>query len=189
MSNKLWYCSLKWVYLPWEAQLLNATVLIVKLFFIAFCPTALYVSCLFPCSEVTKWQWGSFEASISAEIFSWAGKGGGAGLKSMLLLVHPADNTRMDLIIPGEQYFYLKARNAVERQKWLVALGTAKACLTDSRTQKEKGKKSLLLSHVCILFPQPLVDETQRWQNQYLISVSNLCFRPLVLINTKMWEL
>ncbi|XP_010159595.1 PREDICTED: pleckstrin homology domain-containing family A member 8, partial [Eurypyga helias] len=54
------------------------------------------------------------------------------------LPVHPADNTRMDLIIPGEQYFYLKARNAVERQKWLVALGTAKACLTDSRTQKEK---------------------------------------------------
>lgn len=80
----------------------------------------------------------------------------------MLLPVHPADNTRMDLIIPGEQYFYLKARNAVERQKWLVALGTAKACLTDSRTQKEKGKKSLLQSHVCILFPQPLVDETQR---------------------------
>ncbi|XP_067418076.1 pleckstrin homology domain-containing family A member 8 isoform X2 [Emydura macquarii macquarii] len=52
--------------------------------------------------------------------------------------VHPADNTRMDLIIPGEQCFYLKARNAPERQKWLVALGTAKACLTDSRTQKEK---------------------------------------------------
>ncbi|XP_053119733.1 pleckstrin homology domain-containing family A member 8 isoform X2 [Hemicordylus capensis] len=48
------------------------------------------------------------------------------------------DNTRMDLIIPGEQYFYLKARNAGERQKWLVALGTAKACLTDIRTQKEK---------------------------------------------------
>ncbi|XP_054847292.1 pleckstrin homology domain-containing family A member 8 isoform X2 [Eublepharis macularius] len=48
------------------------------------------------------------------------------------------DNTRMDLIIPGEQYFYLKARNATERQKWLVALGTAKACLTDIRTQKEK---------------------------------------------------
>ncbi|XP_074840648.1 pleckstrin homology domain-containing family A member 8 isoform X2 [Carettochelys insculpta] len=52
--------------------------------------------------------------------------------------VHPADNTRMDLIIPGEQYFYLKASNAAERQKWLVALGTAKACLTDSRTQREK---------------------------------------------------
>ncbi|KAJ6666549.1 hypothetical protein lerEdw1_020272 [Lerista edwardsae] len=59
---------------------------------------------------------------------------------TLLILVHSADNTRMDLIIPGEQYFYLKARNAAERQKWLVALGTAKACLTDIRTQKEKGK-------------------------------------------------
>lgn len=84
----------------------------------------------------------------------WAGKGQGAGLKSVLLSVHPADNTRMDLIIPGEQYFYLKARNAVERQKWLVALGTAKACLTDSRTQKEKGKNTLLVAHtVCFIFP------------------------------------
>uniref|UniRef100_A0A8C4XHD8 Pleckstrin homology domain containing, family A (phosphoinositide binding specific) member 8 n=1 Tax=Erpetoichthys calabaricus TaxID=27687 RepID=A0A8C4XHD8_ERPCA len=53
------------------------------------------------------------------------------------LSVH-TDNTRMDLIIPGEQCFYLKAINAAERQKWLVALGTAKACLTDSRTKKEK---------------------------------------------------
>ncbi|KAI6074631.1 Pleckstrin-like proteiny domain-containing family A member 8 isoform X1 [Aix galericulata] len=34
------------------------------------------------------------------------------------------DNTRMDLIIPGEQYFYLKARNAVERQKWLFTENT-----------------------------------------------------------------
>ncbi|XP_053876022.1 pleckstrin homology domain-containing family A member 8 isoform X2 [Malaclemys terrapin pileata] len=52
--------------------------------------------------------------------------------------VHHADSTRMDLIIPGEQYFYLKARSAAERQKWLIALGTAKACLTDSKTQREK---------------------------------------------------
>lgn len=83
----------------------------------------------------------------SVGLFGWAGTGQGASLKSVLLSVHPADNTRMDLIIPGEQYFYLKARNAVERQKWLVALGTAKACLTDSRTQKEKGKNTLLLPH------------------------------------------
>ncbi|ELW67923.1 Pleckstrin homology domain-containing family A member 8 [Tupaia chinensis] len=56
---------------------------------------------------------------------------------------HSVDNTRMDLIIPGEQYFYLKARSVAERQRWLVALGSAKACLTDSRTQKEKGKYRL----------------------------------------------
>ncbi|KAM7096396.1 pleckstrin homology domain-containing family A member 3 isoform 2-T2 [Ciconia maguari] len=48
------------------------------------------------------------------------------------------DNTRMELIIPGEQHFYMKAVNAAERQRWLVALGTAKACLADTRTKKEK---------------------------------------------------
>lgn len=54
--------------------------------------------------------------------------------------VHAADSTRLELMIPGEQYFYLQALNAAERQKWLVALGTAKACLADSRTKKEKGE-------------------------------------------------
>ncbi|KAM5158291.1 pleckstrin homology domain-containing family A member 8 [Mantella aurantiaca] len=52
--------------------------------------------------------------------------------------VHPTDSTRMDLAIPGEQYFYLKARTVAERQQWLVALGSAKACITDIRTKKEK---------------------------------------------------
>ncbi|KAF2987510.1 hypothetical protein EK904_002551 [Melospiza melodia maxima] len=52
--------------------------------------------------------------------------------------VHATDNTRMELIIPGEQHFYMKAVNAAERQRWLVALGSAKACLADTRTKKEK---------------------------------------------------
>ncbi|XP_021255409.1 pleckstrin homology domain-containing family A member 3 [Numida meleagris] len=52
--------------------------------------------------------------------------------------VHTTDNTRMELIIPGEQHFYLKAVNAAERQRWLVSLGSAKACLADTRTKKEK---------------------------------------------------
>ncbi|KFQ60584.1 Pleckstrin homology domain-containing family A member 8, partial [Pelecanus crispus] len=87
---------------------------------------------------------------------AWKGCKGSIQMAVCEIQVHPADNTRMDLIIPGEQYFYLKARNAVERQKWLVALGTAKACLTDSRTQKEKGKNTLLLAHtVCFLFSHP----------------------------------
>lgn len=59
------------------------------------------------------------------------------------LVVHPSDFTRLDLIIPGEQYFYLRALNAAERQKWLVALGTAKACLTDNRTKREKGESHI----------------------------------------------
>ncbi|XP_060603285.1 pleckstrin homology domain-containing family A member 8-like isoform X2 [Ruditapes philippinarum] len=41
--------------------------------------------------------------------------------------VHASDNTRLDLIIPGEQHFYVKASNAQDRQEWLVALGSAKA--------------------------------------------------------------
>ncbi|XP_060767806.1 pleckstrin homology domain-containing family A member 3 [Neoarius graeffei] len=52
--------------------------------------------------------------------------------------VHPTDNTRLELIIPGEQHFYVKAVNAAERQKWLVALGSSKAGLTDTRTKKER---------------------------------------------------
>uniref|UniRef100_A0A8D0L2S0 Pleckstrin homology domain-containing family A member 8 n=1 Tax=Sphenodon punctatus TaxID=8508 RepID=A0A8D0L2S0_SPHPU len=69
---------------------------------------------------------------------AWKGCKGSIQMAVCEIQVNSADNTRMDLIIPGEQYFYLKARNAAERQKWLVALGTAKACLTDGRTQKEK---------------------------------------------------
>ncbi|XP_015285185.1 PREDICTED: pleckstrin homology domain-containing family A member 8 isoform X2 [Gekko japonicus] len=71
---------------------------------------------------------------------AWKGCKGSIQMAVCEIQVHSTDNTRMDLFIPGEQYFYLKARNAAERQKWLVALGTAKACLTDVRTQKEKGK-------------------------------------------------
>uniref|UniRef100_A0A8C4TI53 Pleckstrin homology domain-containing family A member 8 n=1 Tax=Erpetoichthys calabaricus TaxID=27687 RepID=A0A8C4TI53_ERPCA len=68
---------------------------------------------------------------------AWKGCKGSIKMSVCEIQVH-TDNTRMDLIIPGEQCFYLKAINAAERQKWLVALGTAKACLTDSRTKKEK---------------------------------------------------
>ncbi|XP_027728295.1 pleckstrin homology domain-containing family A member 8-like isoform X1 [Vombatus ursinus] len=69
---------------------------------------------------------------------AWKGCKGSIQMAVCEIQVHSADNTRMDLILPGEQYFYLKARNVAERQRWLVALGSAKACLTDSRAQKEK---------------------------------------------------
>ncbi|XP_078287400.1 pleckstrin homology domain-containing family A member 3-like isoform X2 [Rhinoraja longicauda] len=63
---------------------------------------------------------------------------GSKGSIKMAVCEIKADNTRMDLIIPGEQYFYLKAMNAAERQKWLVALGSAKACLANNKTKKER---------------------------------------------------
>ncbi|XP_061074510.1 pleckstrin homology domain-containing family A member 8 [Conger conger] len=69
---------------------------------------------------------------------AWKGCKGSIKISVCEIQVHPSDVTRMDLTIPGEQYFYLRAINAAERQKWLVALGTAKACLTDNRTKREK---------------------------------------------------
>ncbi|KAM8967088.1 pleckstrin homology domain-containing family A member 8, partial [Pelodytes ibericus] len=69
---------------------------------------------------------------------AWKGCKGSIQMAVCEIQVHPTDCTRMDLAIPGEQYFYLKARTAAERQQWLVALGSAKACITDVRTKKEK---------------------------------------------------
>ncbi|KAI0227081.1 Pleckstrin homology domain-containing family A member 3 [Lamellibrachia satsuma] len=50
------------------------------------------------------------------------------------VIVHSADNTRLDLIIPGEAHFYVKAATPHERQQWLVALGSCKACLSEGST-------------------------------------------------------
>lgn len=52
--------------------------------------------------------------------------------------VHPTDNTRLDVIVPGEQHIYLKAASNQERQQWLVALGSTKACVT-TRNRKDSG--------------------------------------------------
>lgn len=42
-------------------------------------------------------------------------------------VVNKGDNSRVDLILPNEQYLYLKASDYKERQKWLVALASQKA--------------------------------------------------------------
>jgi pleckstrin family protein A (phosphoinositide binding specific) protein 8 len=52
----------------------------------------------------------------------------------------------MDLSIPGEKNMYLKAASSQERQLWLVALGSSKACFTNNN-RKESGKlKEILLN-------------------------------------------
>ncbi|KAL0841932.1 hypothetical protein ABMA28_014162 [Loxostege sticticalis] len=48
--------------------------------------------------------------------------------------VNNIDNTRLDLVIPGQQHMYLRAPSPQDRQKWLVALGSAKACV-ESKTE------------------------------------------------------
>lgn len=52
----------------------------------------------------------------------------------MIFTVNNIDNTRLDLVIPGQQHMYLRAPSPQDRQKWLVALGSAKACV-DSKAE------------------------------------------------------
>ena len=45
---------------------------------------------------------------------------------------------RLDLKIPPENHMYLRAATSAERQQWLVALGTAKACRVDTSYQEQR---------------------------------------------------
>ncbi|XP_044271063.1 pleckstrin homology domain-containing family A member 3-like isoform X2 [Tribolium madens] len=78
------------------------------------------------------------------------------------IIVNAIDSTRLDLVIPGEQHIYLKTATSQERQQWLVALGSAKACvqkrtLNDSsepNTNALKKKKSELRLYCDLLMQQ-----------------------------------
>ncbi|XP_064646273.1 pleckstrin homology domain-containing family A member 8-like isoform X2 [Lineus longissimus] len=79
------------------------------------------------------------------------------------VIVHPTDPSRMDLIIPGEQHFYLKASTPQERQQWLVTLGSAKACLNYGKAvpsieeispEEIRAKKSELRLYCDLLMQQ-----------------------------------
>ncbi|XP_048878840.1 pleckstrin homology domain-containing family A member 3 isoform X3 [Brienomyrus brachyistius] len=93
---------------------------------------------------ITGWQprWFVLDSGILSYYDSQddvcKGSKGSIKMSVCEIKVHPTDSTRLELIIPGEQHFYVKAVNAAERQTWLVALGSSKACLIDSRTKKEK---------------------------------------------------
>jgi hypothetical protein len=54
-------------------------------------------------------------------------------------IVHPVDCSRMDVVIPGEQHMYLKAPSPADRQRWLVALGSCKACLNTAGPRRNSG--------------------------------------------------
>uniref|UniRef100_A0AAX7U973 PH domain-containing protein n=1 Tax=Astatotilapia calliptera TaxID=8154 RepID=A0AAX7U973_ASTCA len=94
------------------------------------------------------------------------GKGSKGSIKMSVcdIKVHPTDTTRLELIIPGEQHFYVRAVNAAERQRWLVALGSSKAGTLDSNKHKDclKTKMSELR-----LYCDLLVQQVQTIQSQY----------------------
>ncbi|XP_076599559.1 pleckstrin homology domain-containing family A member 3 isoform X4 [Chaetodon auriga] len=95
---------------------------------------------------MTGWQprWFVLENGVISYYDSEddVGKGSKGSIKMSVcdIKVHPTDPTRLELIIPGEQHFYVRAVNAAERQRWLVALGSSKAGTLDSN--KHKGSEN-----------------------------------------------
>lgn len=80
--------------------------------------------------------------------------------------VHPTDITRLELIIPGEQHFYVRAVNAAERQRWLVALGSSKAGTLDSHKHKGPDCLKTKMSELR-LYCDLLVQQVQTIQSQH----------------------
>lgn len=76
--------------------------------------------------------------------------------------VSTLDPTRLDLVIPGEHHMYLRAPTPQERQQWLVALGSAKACVdkpTEAKSAVQdpnslKSKKSELRLYCDLMMQQ-----------------------------------
>ncbi|CAH0381968.1 unnamed protein product [Bemisia tabaci] len=90
------------------------------------------------------------------------GSKGAVKVSACEIIVSNVDNTRMDLVIPGEKHLYLKAASSQERQQWLIALGSSKACLTtrhrpgsdSSSPDSLKAKKSELKLYCDLLMQQ-----------------------------------
>ncbi|XP_013186476.1 pleckstrin homology domain-containing family A member 3 [Amyelois transitella] len=61
--------------------------------------------------------------------------------------VNNLDNLRLDLVIPGQQHMYLRAPSPQDRQKWLVALGSAKACVDSKEIKVAVLEDTNSLSH------------------------------------------
>eukprot|EP00118_Oscarella_pearsei_P011825 m.82460 g.82460 ORF g.82460 m.82460 type:complete len:677 (+) comp36292_c0_seq5:1162-3192(+) len=71
------------------------------------------------------------------------GSRGSVKLASCDIAVHGSDPLRLDLHIRGasHKHLYLRATTTQERQKWLVALGSAKACLLEHSSGREPDVK------------------------------------------------
>ncbi|OQR67332.1 pleckstrin homology domain-containing family A member 8-like [Tropilaelaps mercedesae] len=51
---------------------------------------------------------------------------GSVKISACEIVPHSLDSKRLDIIIPSEQHYYLKAASETERQQWLVLLGSVK---------------------------------------------------------------
>ncbi|XP_076599558.1 pleckstrin homology domain-containing family A member 3 isoform X3 [Chaetodon auriga] len=121
---------------------------------------------------MTGWQprWFVLENGVISYYDSEddVGKGSKGSIKMSVcdIKVHPTDPTRLELIIPGEQHFYVRAVNAAERQRWLVALGSSKAGTLDSNKHKGPDCLKTKMSELR-LYCDLLVQQVQTIQSQH----------------------
>lgn len=123
----------------------------------------------------TRWfvlQDGILSYYRSAEEVNQGCKGS-MKVSALEITVNNVDNTRMDLSIPGEKNLYLRAPSSQERQLWLVALGSSKACLTNGKRKESvteaspealKSKKNELRLYCDLLMQQVHVIKTAATQ-------------------------
>uniref|UniRef100_A0AAQ5XJX7 PH domain-containing protein n=1 Tax=Amphiprion ocellaris TaxID=80972 RepID=A0AAQ5XJX7_AMPOC len=123
---------------------------------------------------MTGWQprWFVLENGVISYYDSEddVGKGSKGSIKMSVcdIKVHLTDPTRLELIIPGEQHFYLRAVNAAERQRWLVALGSSKAGTLDSHKHKGESEDCLKTKMSELrLYCDLLVQQVQAIQSQH----------------------
>lgn len=66
--------------------------------------------------------------------------------------MHPTDACRFEILIPGEQRFFLKAANSTERQRWIIALGSCKAGITNvNEVEKMRELFTSLIAFLLLL--------------------------------------
>ncbi|XP_061829689.1 pleckstrin homology domain-containing family A member 3 [Nerophis lumbriciformis] len=120
---------------------------------------------------MTGWQprWFALDDGVLSYYDSEddVGKGSKGSIKMAVceIKVHPTDAARLELIIPGEQHFYLRAVNAAERQRWLLALGSSKAGTPDAHRHGGPDCLRTKMSELR-LFCDLLVQQVQTIQSQ-----------------------
>ncbi|CAN9500200.1 unnamed protein product [Ophioblennius macclurei] len=120
---------------------------------------------------MTGWQprWFVLENGVISYYDSEddVGKGSKGSIKMSVcdIKVHPSDATRLELIIPGEQHFYVRAVNAAERQRWLVALGSSKAGTEEKHSQGPECLKTKMSE--LRLYCDLLVQQVHTIQSQH----------------------
>lgn len=74
---------------------------------------------------------------------------GYVNIASAIVTAHKSDPCRLDVVVPGEQHFHLRACTPHERQSWLVALGSVKSAVNSEKALKVLGDTDKIRQKKC----------------------------------------